>query len=139
MTGAADVLEVARFSTIPEAELAASFLQQQGVRAWLPDRDMATINPDLLYAIGGVRVIAPADRIAEARGLIDRMRAGEFAREVDASNDWEADAVPGKVGELEEAQVHGSIGGAKRWAAPILLFVLLLVLADCAFNLGVRA
>ncbi len=96
------------------------------------------MNPDLLFALGGVRVIAPAAQIVEARGLIDRMRSGEFAREVEASNDWEADALPGKVGELDEAQVHGAVGGAKRWAAPILLFVLLLVLADCAFNIGVR-
>ena len=47
MAGGRDVLEVARFSTIPEAELAASFLNQHGVKAWLPDRDMATIC--LLY------------------------------------------------------------------------------------------
>ncbi len=96
------------------------------------------MNPDLLYAIGGVRVIAPAGQIIEARKLIDRMRSGEFAREVDASSDWETDALPGKVGELDEAEVHGAVGGAKRWAAPILIFVLLLVLADCAFT-GFRA
>ena len=91
------------------------------------------MNPDLLYAIGGVRVITPASQITEARNLMDRMRSGEFSREVEASSDWEADALPGKVGELDEAEVHGAVGGAKRWAAPILIFVLLLVLADCAF------
>jgi len=139
MTWRDDELEVARFVTLPEGELAVALLRRHGIAARLPDRDMATINPDLLYAIGGVRVIAPAARIAEARALMDRMRAGEFAREVDASNDWEVDALPGRVGELEEAEVHGAVGGAKRWAAPILLFVLLLVLADCAFNLGLGA
>ncbi len=131
-----DELEVARFVTLPEGELAVALLQRNKIAARLPDRIMATVNPDLLFAIGGVRVIAPAAQIVEARALIARMRAGEFAREVDASNDWEADAVPGKVGELDEASVHGAVGRAKRWAAPILLFVLLLVLVDCAYNLG---
>ena len=134
-----DELEVARFVTVPEGELAVALLRRNSIAARLPDRDMATMNPDLLYAIGGVRVIAPAAQIIEARVLMERMRAGEFAREVEASGDWETDALPGKVGELDEAQVHGAVGSAKRWAAPILIFVLLLVLADCAFNLGVGA
>ncbi|MDP2765104.1 MAG: hypothetical protein Q8O54_09735 [Brevundimonas sp.] len=125
---------MARFVTIPEGELAVALLKRHNIAARLPDRIMATVNPDLLFAIGGVRVIAPAAQIVEARTLMERMRRGEFAREVDASNDWEADAVPGKVGELDEASVHGAVGGAKRWAAPILIFVLLLVLTDCAFN-----
>lgn len=43
-----DVLEVARFSTLPEAELAVTLLRRHGIDARLPDRDMATMNPDML-------------------------------------------------------------------------------------------
>ncbi|WP_305759080.1 hypothetical protein [Brevundimonas sp.] len=58
--------EVARFSTIPEGELAVALLRRHGIEAFLPDRDVATINPDLLIAIGGVRVVAPDRQIVSA-------------------------------------------------------------------------
>ena len=121
MTGAADVLEVARFSTIPEAELAASFLQQQGVRAWLPDRDMATMNPDLLIAIGGVRVVTTTAQIVEARAIIARMRAGEFIDTADESGDWMIDHTPGKVGDLHDHEISGVMGWAKKTGAIVVV------------------
>jgi hypothetical protein len=121
MTGTADLLEVARFSTIPEAELAASFLQQQGVRAWLPDRDMATMNPDLLIAIGGVRVVTTTAQIVEARAIIARMRAGEFVDEADETGDWLIDHTPGKVGDLDEQEIHGWMGSAKKTGAIVVV------------------
>ena len=121
MTGTADVLEVARFSTIPEAELAASFLQQRGVRAWLPDRDMATMNPDLLIAIGGVRVVTTSAQIVEARTIIARMRAGEFVDEADESGDWMIDHTPGKVGDLHDHEISGVMGWAKKTGAIVVV------------------
>lgn len=121
VTEAADVLEVARFSTIPEAELAASFLQQQGVRAWLPDRDMATMNPDLLIAIGGVRVVTTTVQIVEARAIIARMRAGEFIDEADEAGDWMIDHTPGKVGDLHEDEISGVMGRAKKTGAIVVV------------------
>jgi hypothetical protein len=127
-------LEVARFSTLPEGELAVALLRQHGIAARLPDRDTATINPDLLIAIGNVRVVAPAGQIAEARALVARVRAGEF---IDDSDDWMIDAVPGKVGELDEAQVGGVMGPAKR--AGVVVIVLAFVVfpvASCVFDLA---
>ncbi len=121
MSQAADVLEVARFSTIPEAELAASFLQQQGVRAWLPDRDMATMNPDLLIAIGGVRVVTTTAQIDEARAIIARMRAGEFVDEADESGGWMIDHTPGKVGDLHDHEISGVMGWAKKTGAVVVV------------------
>jgi len=119
--GSADVLEVARFSTIPEAELAASFLQQHGVRAWLPDRDMATMNPDLLFAIGGVRVVTTSEQIAEARRIIARMRAGEFIDQAEESGEWLIDHTPGKVGDLEDQEIRGVMGSAKKAGAVVIV------------------
>lgn len=121
MTAAADVLEVARFSTIPEAELAASFLQQHGVRAWLPDRDMATMNPDLLIAIGGVRVVTTTAQIVEARQIIARMRAGEFVDDSDDTGDWLIEHTPGKVGDLDEHEISGVMGWAKKTGAIVVV------------------
>lgn len=121
MIGAADVLEVARFSTIPEAELAASFLQQQGVRVWLPDRDMATMNPDLLIAIGGVRIVTTTAQIVEARRLIARMRAGEFVDQADESGDWMIDHTPGKVGDLDDEDINGVMGWTKKTGAIVVV------------------
>ena len=132
MAGGRDVLEVARFSTIPEAELAASFLNQHGVKAWLPDRDMATINPDMLFALGGVRVVTISDQIVEARQIIARMRAGEFIDPADESGDWMIDHTPGKVGELDEHQIQGVMGPAKKaGVVVVVVFFVILPLAGC--------
>ena len=125
MPEAADVLEVARFSTIPEAELAASFLRQQGVRAWLPDRDMATMNPDLLIAIGGVRVVTTNAQIVEARAIIARMRAGEFVDASDETGDWLIDHTPGMVGDLHDHEISGVMGWAKKTGAIVVVLAFL--------------
>ena len=110
--------EVARFSTLPEAELAAALLQRHGIAARLPDRDMATMMPHLHIAIGGVRVIAPQDRIDEARDIIARVRRGEFAAQVDGQDaDWRLDATPGRIGDLDEREVTGVMGPARTLGA----------------------
>lgn len=133
MTGPSDVLEVARFATLPEGELAVSFLQRYGVNARLPDRDTATMNPDLLFALGGVRVVAPDTQVAEARRLIARMRAGEFTDDDATANDeWMEDATPGRIGELDEAEVSGVMRYAKKAGiAVVVLFFVVFPLAGC--------
>jgi hypothetical protein len=135
VTEAADVLEVARFSTIPEAELAASFLQQQGVRAWLPDRDMATMNPDLLIALGGVRVATTTAQIVEARAIIARMRAGEFVDEFDETGDWMIEHTPGKVGDLHDHEISGVMGRVKKTGAIVVILAFVVFpLAGCVLT-----
>ena len=135
MPEAADVLEVARFSTIPEAELAASFLQQQGVRAWLPDRDMATMNPDLLIAIGGVRVVTTNAQIVEARAIIARMRASEFVDASDETGDWLIDHTPGMVGDLHDHEISGVMGWAKKTGAIVVVLAFVVFpLAGCVLT-----
>jgi len=111
--------EVARFSTLPEAELAVALLGRHGIAARLPDRDMATMLPHLHIAIGGVRVVTSADKIDKARAIIERVRAGEFANDVD-DDDWRAEAVPGRVGDLDERDVTGFLRPAKKIGAALL-------------------
>lgn len=131
-----DVLEVARFSTLPEGELAVAILRRHGVDAYLPDRDMATMNPDLLIAIGGVRIVAPGAQIAEARRIIARVRAGEFIDETDEeAGDWRLDATPGKVGELDERDITGAMGCAKKTGAiVVLLAIVVFTPVACMFG-----
>jgi hypothetical protein len=128
-----DVFEVARFSTIPEGELAVALLRRHGIEARLPDRDMATMNPDLLIAIGGVRVVASAHQIDEARAIIARARDNAFIDPDDGeTGDWRLDAVPGKVGDLDEAQVTGILGSVKKaGVVVIVLGFLVFPVASC--------
>ena len=135
MAGELDTFEVARFVTVPEAELAADFLRRHDIHASLPDRDTATMRPDLLFAMGGVRVIAPGYQIAEARRLIARMRAGEFLVEGDDDGEWREAATPGKIGELDEAEVTGVIGQAKKAGIYVILVSFVLFpLAGCLLS-----
>ena len=121
--------EVARFSTLPEGELAVAVLKRHGIAARLPDRDMATMNPDLLIAIGGVRVVAPDDQIDEARRLIAKVRAGEL---VDETDDWRAEHVPGRVGELDEAEITGAMSWSKKAGALVIVLAFVVFpLAGC--------
>jgi hypothetical protein len=131
-------LEVARFSTIPEGELAVALLCNHGISARLPDRDMATMNPDLLIAIGNVRVVAPDHQVQAARALIARVRAGDFAQEAEADvGDWMIDAAPGRVGEIDEGQIGGVMSSAKK--AGIVVMILAFVvfpLFSCVMSTG---
>ena len=119
-------LEVARFSTLPEGELAVAILRNHGINARLPDRDMATMNPDLLIALGNVRVVAPHDQVQAARDLIARVRAGEFAQEAEPeTGDWMIDAIPGRVGDLDEGEISGVLKQARK--AGVIVLVLAFV------------
>ena len=123
--------EVARFSTLPEGELAVALLKRHGIDARLPDRDMATMNPDLLIAIGGVRVVAPDHQIVEARQIIAQARSGAFQDSDEETGDWQIDAVPGKVGELDEQDISGVLGTSKKAGVFVILAFLVLSVASC--------
>lgn len=134
----ADVLEVARFSTILEGELAVALLRRHGVDARLPDRDTATMNPDLLIAIGGVRVVAPSHQIEQACTIIARARDNAFVDpDDDETGDWRIDAVPGKVGDLDEDEVTGVLGPVKKMGVfVIVLGFLVFPVASCLITAG---
>lgn len=134
-----DRLEVARFSTLPEAELAAALLREHGVDARVTDREMANNAAHLQFALGGVRVSAPDHQIVQARDLIARARRGEFGGlEADESDEWMIDHTPGKVGELDEHEVQGVLGSAKRTgiAVVVIFFVIVPLLGWVVMALG---
>jgi len=117
----AEEYEVARFMTVAEAELLVALLGRHGIRAWLPDRDMATMLPHVQLALGGIRVVAYEEQIVEARDIARRARAGEFATPAD-NDEWQVDATPGKLGELDEADIKGLVGSRSliRWGVGLV-------------------
>lgn len=66
-------------------------------------------------------MVTTDDRVEEARRLIDGVRAGDFLEDTD---DWMEDAVPGKVGELDEDDVHGAMEWSKRVGAIVVVLML---------------
>jgi len=126
-----DRLEVARFSTLPEAELAVGLLRRHDIDAQVVDREMSNSAPHLQIALGGVRISAPAAQIAQARDIVGRARRGEFG-DLGESEDWRADATPGRIGELHDHEVQGVMGGMKRVARGVVLAILLMPVATCA-------
>ncbi|MDP1913664.1 hypothetical protein [Brevundimonas sp.] len=79
--------EIARFTDVYEAELAAAFLASHGLAVTVTERFQTTVDPLMQRALG-IRLMAPASMILEARALLARVQAGEFATD-------EGDDLPG--------------------------------------------
>jgi len=126
-----DMLEVARFSTLPEAELAVGLLRRQGIGALVADREMANSAPHLQIALGGLRVLAPDFQIVEARDLIARARRGEFDGSSSDNDEWMTDETPGRVGELHEGEIRGVMGTMKSLGKGLIILFLVLPIAGC--------
>lgn len=73
--------EIARFDDHYEASVAASFLRSHGIDVFVSDSNLSTMNPMMQRALGGIRVMAPAEQILRARDLLNRARTGEFRSE----------------------------------------------------------
>lgn len=82
------LVEIARFTDVYEADLAAAFLSSHGVEVDVTERFQTTIDPLMQRALG-LRLMGRADQAAQARDLLARARAGEFAT---GGTDDEADA-----------------------------------------------
>ena len=70
--------EIARFADVYEAELASAFLASHGIDVTVTERFQTTVDPLMQRALG-IRLMAPASTIDEARALLARVHAGEFA------------------------------------------------------------
>lgn len=70
--------EIARFTDVYEADLAAAFLASHGLEVSVTERFQTTLDPLMQRALG-IRLMAPASVVQEARDLLARVQAGEFA------------------------------------------------------------
>lgn len=132
-----DVSEVARFSTLPEGELAVALLRNHGIDAHLPDREMANSMPHLQIAIGDIRVVAPRDQVLRAREILRQVRDGAFANDPDDDGEWARDArADGGVGELEPDEIHGVIGSTRKAGVIFIVAVAAASLAGCLYAMA---
>lgn len=72
------LVEIARFTDVYEADLAAAFLASHDIEVSVTERFQTTIDPLMQRALG-IRLLGHADQAAEARDLLARVRAGDFA------------------------------------------------------------
>lgn len=74
-----DLFEVARYLIPMDASLAQGCLVAAGIPAVLADAHLMQAHMLLAPALGGVRVLVPENRLAEAQAVLDAYRRGEFA------------------------------------------------------------
>jgi hypothetical protein len=70
--------EIVRFTDVYEADLAAAFLVSHGIEVTVTERFQTTVDPLMQRALG-IRLMAPESMVPEARALLARAQAGEFA------------------------------------------------------------
>lgn len=71
------LVEIARFTDVYEADLAAAFLESHDIEVSVTERFQTTVDPLMQRALG-IRLLGRADQAAEARDLLERARGGEF-------------------------------------------------------------
>ncbi|MBJ7448597.1 MAG: hypothetical protein JHC81_13780 [Brevundimonas sp.] len=74
------LVEIVRFTDVYEADLAAAFLASHGIEVSVTERFQTTVDPLMQRALG-IRLMGPASVAEQARDLLARARAGEFASE----------------------------------------------------------
>lgn len=74
-----DFKTVARFLNPVDAHIICACLEAAGVPALVADAHLVQMNSLWAIALGGVRVLVPATRVAEARDVIAAFNRGEFA------------------------------------------------------------
>ncbi len=72
------LVEIARFTDVYEADLAAAFLASHDIEVSVTERFQTTVDPLMQRALG-IRLLGRADQAAEAGDLLKRARDGEFA------------------------------------------------------------
>ena len=78
--GAMDSLtEAARFMAPIDAHLLEARLQAEGIPAWATNTNTAQALTHLALALGGVQVMVPSHLLDDARDVMRRLEAGEFA------------------------------------------------------------
>lgn len=132
--------EIARYTDVFEADLAAAFLASHGIEVSVTERFQTTVDPLMQRALG-IRLMAPASVIAEARALLARVQAGEFA--TTEGDDLEAMAIGTRAAGTVMALAAFCTGGfwgnslPRRFRAPPWQGILLAIALFLAATLGV--
>jgi Putative prokaryotic signal transducing protein len=74
-----DLVLIARYSTVLDAQLLQSRLEVEGVPAFVVDDNIVQMNAFLTMAVGGVRVFVPESFAARAREIARGVERGDYA------------------------------------------------------------
>jgi hypothetical protein len=66
----ADLVAVASFNLLAEAEVARSVLEADGIASFVQDRGLAAVLPPVALTSGGVRLFVAADDAERAREIL---------------------------------------------------------------------
>lgn len=72
------LVEIARFTDVYEADLAAAFLASHDIEVSVTERFQTTVDPLMQRALG-IRLMGREDQLDEARTLLAEAAAGAFA------------------------------------------------------------
>lgn len=86
-----ELVTIARFRDLPQAELARGKLESEGIAAYLADRYLIGVNWNFSFAVGGVRLQVASEDAAEARVILsaDESSAAAESAAARAGFDWE--------------------------------------------------
>lgn len=73
------LVAVASFETIAEAGVVQALLEADGIRVLAGNEGHVRMLWPMSQALGGVQLLVPAEREADARALVDAYRRGELA------------------------------------------------------------
>ena len=78
-SGMDSLTEVARFMVPIDAHILEARLHADGILAWATNTNTAQALTHLTLALGGVQVMVPSHLLEDARDIMRRLEAGEFA------------------------------------------------------------
>jgi hypothetical protein len=79
-----DLFSIAKYLVPLEASLVQGCLVASGIPAVLADEHLVQTDLLLAPALGGVRILVPADYLLQARGVLEAFERGEFALDENA-------------------------------------------------------
>ncbi|HEY1808667.1 MAG TPA: DUF2007 domain-containing protein [Acidobacteriaceae bacterium] len=74
-----DLMTIARYRDLPEADLARGLLESAGITAWIQDDNLVRMDWFYSNAVGGVRLQVDAVHADAAREILDQPMPAEFA------------------------------------------------------------
>jgi hypothetical protein len=72
-----DLVPVAMFAVRPEALVARSLLESEGLYAFVPDLNILGADFDPAFSAGGYRVLVRADDLEQARAILKDAQMGK--------------------------------------------------------------
>jgi hypothetical protein len=79
-----DLFSIAKYLVPLEASMVQGCLAASGIPAVLADAHLLQADLLLAPALGGVRILVPADYLLQARAVLDAFERGQFALDDDA-------------------------------------------------------